>query len=437
MAGKNFHAATSFQYSKWIPQFFTTPYTDSDYDIFEDIWANTLVGSCIDILTEFVIGLGFRPVFKLRDDRQYTDPDAKLKELQKYNKYLDEMIKIDRKSKINIIENTADSFRNREVFGRSVLAFDPDGVRIPSALKPLHPRDLGRVFVRNSDWGLSSVYAFQKTELIKAEDMIYFCNMRNSPIRRSMWYGYSSIQRVVGQARSLREIYEFDGPEIAKSLWAGYGLIIVDNDGLTAAEKKTDLETIKQGLKPAAFNLINGKKDEINYIKMDTDPRIQELIEMARQYERAIIGNYGVPGPLLGREEESNMATLFGKIRLFLNGPVQSKRREISRDLATQWYTMLMRNIEPSVLDEVELSVEFEPIILEEWMDNIDALLKLRKLVPELPSEEILRLAGLEELKDKLTPDKPMSKEALDEITKVTENNDLKSKLESMTPMMK
>jgi hypothetical protein len=89
------------------------------------------------------------------------------------------------------------------------------------------------------------------------------------------------------------------------------------------------------------------------------------------------------------------------------------------------------------VLDEVELSVEFEPIILEEWMDNIDALLKLRKLVPELPSEEILRLAGLEELKDKLTPDKPMSKEALDEITKVTENNDLKSKLESMTPMMK
>ena len=51
--------------------------------------------------------------------------------------------------------------------------------------------------------------------------MVYFVNRPDSPKRRTMWYGYSDLQRVVGAARAWRRIIEFDMPEITTSAWAG------------------------------------------------------------------------------------------------------------------------------------------------------------------------------------------------------------------------
>lgn len=399
MRSKNFHAS-SYSSNGWIPQFFNSPYTDQDYDVFEDIWQNTIAGKCIDVLTQFVIGNGFRPVAKLK--RHIADKNQEKAQIQSYNPIIDELIAFDQKPKINLVENTRNSFRNMQVYGRSVLAFEQGQGRIPFALKPINPRDLSRVFVRQDDWSLSSVYAFQKTQLIKNDEMIYFVNMANSPIRRTLWYGYSSLQRVVGIARAIREIYEFDIIEIAKALWAGYGLITVDNSGLSENEKKADLEIIKSNLKAGAFNIISGKKDEINYQKFDTDPKVGELMAIVNQAEKAIIGNFGIPAPLLGREEEANMATLFGKIRLFINGIVEPLRRELARTLATQWYERNLAILHPQLLNEISIDVEFEPILIEGWVDQLDGLQKLKNLIPTLPDTELLKLAGLEELTDKL-----------------------------------
>lgn len=405
--------------SSFIPVIFQNPYNDNDYDIIEDAYLNTIAGKVIDEKVNFIVAGGIEPVFELRDpvgdDGKDLEPEQIQEALESYDGVKRELIKIDQRRTIDFNQRAKDAIRNMLVFGRSVLAFEPDGASIPSALKPIHPRDLGRVFVHQLDWSLSSVHAFLRRESIHEEEMIYFVNMQNSPARRGMWYGFSEMQRVISQARTLRKILEFDLPEIAESLWAGYGLLRVDNEGLSADEKKKDLQTIRDGFQPGMMQLVNGKKDEIEFMKFDTDPRLAELLEAADKLERDIIGNSGIPGPLVGREEEANMATLFGKIRLFGKGPVRSVREDTSKIIGKQWYEHNLTLIDPEASRNIRVSAQYKPVVVESWRDNIDVLIKIKQLFPGIPDLELLKLADLEELKDKLEPTEPLDPLALRE----------------------
>lgn len=423
----------------FIPVIFQNPYNDNDYDIIEDIHLNTLAGKVIDEKVNMIMGGGIKPVFELRepyDEKgKELDEEAKNIILDKYTKAQNELIKIDERNTINLNEKAKNAIRDMLVFGRSVLAFEPDGLTIPKALKPIHPRDLGRIFVHQLDWSLSSVRAFLRLDLIHAEEMIYFVNMQNSPARRGMWYGFSELQRVIGQSRALRKVQEFDIPEVAETLWAGYGLIRVDNEGLNSDEKKKDLQTIRDGMIVGGFNFINGKKDEIEFMKFDTDPRIAELLQVVDSYERDIIGNSGMPGAVFGREEESNMATLFGKMRWTINGPIRSVREDVSKIIGEQWYEHNLRLIDPETAEAVRVKAEFQPVVMESWQDIIESLNKLKQLVPGLPDSELLKLANLEELVDKIEVDKtpdPLGLKEQQNDMRNTENNDNLKRLVEM-----
>lgn len=396
---KNYHGAVALERSSFVPAYFNNQYNDNDYDVFEDQWANTVIGTAIDTKVEFTQGEGVKPKFELKD--KTITGDAKVNELKKYDKILESLIEIDDLPHVRLNDHLDDLQRNALVFGRGVLAFEPDWQNL-MALKPIHPRDLGRVFVHQLDWSLSSVHAYQKRELIKAEDMIYLVNFENSPRRRSMHYGFSDIQRVVGQSQALRRIMEFDVVEIVESLWAKRAMLTVDQEGMTENEKKSDLGIIRDGLKAGAFNVINAKKDEINFFPLDATPEIAGLMSITEKIEQMIIGNTKVPAPLLGREEEANMATLQGKIRLFIAGPIKQQRRWVEKCLVRQWYERNLQKIDRNILEKVRVTVEFEPIIIESWIDNIDALQKLKQVIPGLPDEEILKLAHLDELTDKI-----------------------------------
>ena len=347
---KNYHAATNsrdkLDFSTFLDYTFQNPYNDNDYDILEDLWTHTLVGKAIDLVTEFTIGEGIKPFAEPIDDT-ITDNAAKQKIIEKYHDQLLELKKIDMKPHIEIDEHIDDLVRNAMVFGRSVLAFEPNFKQI-LAIKPLHSRDLGRVFTHRLDWSISSIQAFGKLQNIEAQDMIYLVNMRNSPRRRSMHYGFSEAQRPAGFARALRKIQEVDMPETAEALWAKSVLFRVDQEGLAENEKLTDLKTLRTGTRAGAINFVNGKKDEFEMFSLDTEPKIQELGEIINKAERAIIGNFGIPGAVLGREEESNMATLLGKIRLFIAGPIHFRRRWLEKTLVRQWY-----NPNFQILDEI------------------------------------------------------------------------------------
>jgi len=396
---RNYHGATKLEQSTFVPTFFNNQYNDTDYDTFEDQWANTVGGTAIDTKVEFTIGEGVKPKFVLKD--KSIIGDAKKTALDKFDEHIEALVEIDEKPHIRLNDHVDDLQRNALVFGRSCLAFEPDWRNI-TALKPIHPRDLGRAFVHQLDWSLSSVHAFQKRELIKAEDMIYLVNFDNSPRRRSMHYGFSDMQRVSGQMQAMRRIMEFDVVEIVQSLWAKWALLTVDQEGMTEGEKKTDLGIIRDGLKAGAFNIINAKKDEINFFPLDASANTSDLMSIAEKMEQMIIGNYKVPAPLLGREEEANMATLLGKIRLFIAGPIKQQRRWLEKALKRQWYERNLQtlNLGDEIMNEVTLEVEFEPIIIESWVDNVDALQTLKAIVPGLPDEEIMKLAHLEDITD-------------------------------------
>lgn len=434
---KSFHASFnvkakhSQEFSQFFPVIFQNPYNDNDYDILEDLWTHTVAGLALDVRTKFAIGQGVKPVFELKD-KSIIDEKQKATALAEYDETLQALIDFDNKRTIQLNDKIDDLFRNAKAFGRSMFGFEAEEGDLPRALKPIHPRDMGRVFVHRLDWSLSSLRVFIRPDLVKADEMVYLVNMMNSPRRRSMWYGYSELQRVAGPALALRQILEFDVREIAEAAWASYGTLIVDNETLTQSEKIEDMNTIAAGLKPNAFNLLSGKKDDITYIPMDLQPKVAELGDLMNKLERIIIGNFNVPAALLGREEDQNRATLLGKIRMFLAGPVEDDRRWISQTLTRQWYERNMRLLYPEVLEHVEVHVEFEPIIIESWIDMVDSLGKLKVIFPGIPDDELLKLAHLEQIQGKIDPNAIPSMEQLQTMKNESNNDNLVNKLTTM-----
>jgi len=379
-------------------------YTDVDYEYFEDAWANTIAGAVIDRKMEFVIGGGIKPTFELINTKGLSEEQQR-KAISKFDDLQNELMQFDAKPNIAFKRNLYDAAVMAKVFGRCAISFEPEGAKLPDALFVVHPRDLGRVNM-TKDFQVSSVMAYNLSTKIMAEEMVYLVNKPNSPVRQTSWYGWSQLQRVIGGARALQRILVYDAPEIAQSMWANYGLAIVNTEGKSPADAQAQLTTIAEGMKAGAINFINGRPNlDVQWIPMDVEAKVGELVQLIDQYERMIIGNEGLPGPLMGREEESNMATLLGKIRLFVAGPVVADREWLSDTISKQWYERIIRVIEPEALKVIRVKAEFEPIITESWIDNVEALKQLRLTMPNIPDKIMLELAGLSQYKNDLAVD--------------------------------
>ena len=176
-------------------------YTDQELEQFEDVWGSSVCGATIDKLIEYTFGGGIQPVFELKDETGMDDEQKKT-ELKKYESELSELIEYDKR--MNFEKKLRDAITMTIVFGRCVMAFEGRG--LPRALKIIHPRDLGRVFINQKDWSLEKVITTFPSDEIEPEDMVYLVNRPDSPKRRTMWYGYSEVQRVVGAARACEEL---------------------------------------------------------------------------------------------------------------------------------------------------------------------------------------------------------------------------------------
>ena len=423
--------------SSYIPVWWHNAYNEEDLDTFEDMWAHTLAGQVIDTRILYAMGEGIRPTFKLLRPHKVGDEKAQQKELAKYDEYIDELILFDKRPKNDFFRNVFNASVQAKVFGRSALALEPGldenrKIQETTAVKPIHPRFLGRVYTHNDDWSLSSVQAFlKKKQLIYDEEMIYFVNRRDTPRFRTMWYGYSELQRVAGQSRALREITEVDIIEIVKGMFAGYGIILVDQHDLPDTEKEADLDSIIRNLKPGQFTALTKQGEKgTEFHQFDFKADITGIANIIDKCERMIIGNGQVPGPLLGRETESNMATMYGKIRMFMDGPVRVDRRWIAETVAHKWYERNLQYIAPEILEHVEVVPEFLNLPVNAWTETIDGLMKLRQMIPELPIEEIMRLAGLEHLAPKLEKD-GLTSETMRMVGKEAEDKALANKIQS------
>ena len=385
--------------SKMLNMYSNPPYTDQDMEFFEDAWGSSVCGATIDKLVEYTFGGGIKPTFELIDDNGMDD-DQKKTELKKYEDELNELVHYD--EKINFEKKLRDAITMTIVFGRCVIAFEGNG--LPQALKIIHPRDLGRVFLDQKTWGLEKVITTFPSDEIKPEEMIYCVNRPDSPRRRTMWYGYSEVQRVVGAARAWRRIVEYDMPEVTTSAWAGYGMFILKRMGRSKADAENDAATLLDSLSAGAFNAVTvDANDEIDFKTLDLQPKIKEMVDLASFYERIIIGNFAVPSALLGREEDQNRATLIGKIQFFLQGVVKSRRDWISELVSQQWYERNLRKMGMGdILEKVRVKAEFEPIVIESWYDLVDSVLRVKGIFPNMNDDQLLELLNLEEFKTEL-----------------------------------
>ena len=388
------------------------PYTPMDYIYFEDAWSWTLAGLAVDKKLDFVIGRGITPTIVLIDQGGMNEEQIQA-EAKKYEYIIDRLVEIDELPAVNAKQTFYDVARMAKVFGRSVVGFEygtQSNAGVPIALKIIHPRDLGRVQVNELDWSIESVINYMgltvgESNIIKAEDMIYLVNGPNNPMRRNLYYGHSEMQRVIGAARAYRRIIEYDVPEIVEAMWAGYGLFLVDPEGKQPADVQAELTTLLTNLSPGTFGAVSGKPNEkIQFIPLDLKPNIDGIVKLIDTFERLIIGNQTVPAALLGREEDSNYATLIGKIRLFIAGPIAQDREWLGNIIDRQWYNPLLKKLFPEEAKIIKIKTEFEPIITESWVDNIDALQKLSITVPQLPPEKLLELVGMDNYKNDLEP---------------------------------
>jgi len=385
-------------------QTFTNPtYTDTELEYFEDAWANSVAGTAMDKKMEFVMGRGVKPTFELKEDKGLT-PEQKDKALhtKELDEVLDELIQMDQKLGFN--QKLFDAAIMAKVFGRCVLTWEQDGTGIerPGALKVIHPRDTGRVFLNQETWELDQVTTFNPSASISPPEMIYLVNRPDSPIRKTQLFGFSELQRIIGAARAWRRIVEFDMPEITTAMWASYGMFLVKKMGRNSSDTDADLNALLNSLKPGAFNAVAVEAtDYIQFMTADLDPKVAELVSLADFYERVMIGNFQVPSALLGREEDQNRATLIGKIRFFIEGPVESDREWLGDMIGPQWYERNLKALgHEKILDEIRIKPEFEPIFVENWEDMIEGVIKLKGLFPGLPDEKLLEMLKLEEFEN-------------------------------------
>lgn len=387
-------------------------YTDEQLQYFEDVYGNTVAGQTIDVKGEFVIGGGIKPVFELIDD-QDMDDEQKKKELEQYDNFQLQLMQID--DNVNLNSKMRDSYVMAKTFGRCATVYEPSS-GIPSVLKIIHPRNIGVPKPNDKDWTIESVQLLAvsgtKNQTVQDSEMTYIVNKLDSPIRHTLGYGFSELQRPLGAARSLRRIIEFDSPEIVQSMWAPAYIILLKKLGRTDASARNEATAILNSLNAGQIAaLVVDAMDEVDIKTLDLKANVSDLTQLIDKFERIIISNSQVPAALLGSEEEPNRATLLGKIKSFIEGPVKADREWLGNILAKQWYERNLRFIEggPELLTKVRVKVEFESVIIEDWLDRVEGVQRLTTVLPNMSDKTKTDLLNVPEILDDLEemPDTP------------------------------
>jgi hypothetical protein len=451
-----------------FPKFFYSPLNALDMIVLQDIYMKTICGTIIDILVSFTKGKGIRPVLKLNSENEVEIKKIKPfklnekdtlgpkdpKVITKSNKdalgsqpeeskeelmarvlaeneiILDPIIAIDNsfsdpKQTDPLLDETFDEkiealIRNHWIFGRSMLTYEyfkertfkwngvpyPD---IPNVLKIPHTRDMGFVHIDQLTHKLKGVSLMFSTEIIESPDMLYLEHNTNSAIYNGKHYGYSKMERMIDDGRSLKKLKARDFPNVASIGYAGFSVI-----AFAADEKGTESENNQNTAfvnsmtvgSPNATTL----QDPVNGMhvhNINTDAKIKEMIEMAQYHAESAAKSAQVPTTLVSKEKDPNRDTLLGILRLFKENVIRLLQNTISKKIDAQWYMKNFRiiyNDNQDILDNFHIESEFIDIKLESWDDLVESVVKLNQL-QKLKAEANGKLLGLDNFESMIDPD--------------------------------
>lgn len=311
--------------------------------------------------------------------------------------------------------------RNHWIFGRDLMTMEADEDRpfewngkkwpnIRNIAKVQHPRDINFIEIQQKTFNILRVSLMFSTDMLERDDMIYLAHMENSPIYNGKGYGYSLMQRMLGDGRSLRKLKDRDFPNVASVGYAPFTVIATKRDekgtGQETAQGQTFVNTMVVG-QPNHVALKDPQNDLVVH-SIDMKPDIPGMIQMAHYHAEAAAKTAQVPTTLVAQEKDPNRDTLLGILRMFSEVEIPRKRLAITRAFTHQHYMVNFREFykdKPEVTKRFRVEAEFTDVKIDSWADIVPAFIELNKLF-RFKADPAGKLLGIENLESKIDPEK-------------------------------
>ncbi len=300
--------------------------------------SDSLVRGCINSLALWATKEGFDTV--IEPVQQGLTPEQ---EQQVINQYLGLKAHVDRiNQRVNLDHVLRAAIIKAKIWGKAgfEIEYDPKS-KEPSrliSLPLLSQYDL-RPHV-DEDWNLQGFWWRGQVDFYKPGDILYFVN---SAIE-SDYEGLSDIEPILDDLETRGKIRQEDLKEAATTLWAGVAIHSLDVDrlpaGLTQADVQAIIDEHVAALRPGK-HIATDNRWSITVV--DLKPDLQKLIEVKKELDQEIIGNFQVPKFILNRSEQVNRATSYSQLEAFVDGPISDIQRWIKRTIESQWYDQLAR----------------------------------------------------------------------------------------------
>lgn len=275
---------------------FKSPYDTVDLIRYHEVIRDDGIASAaIDFLIQFMLGDHFKTIIDVNAEFDTEEEAADALEfytnspqIRAYKRKIDQ-INREVKFQIHMFSLLVQCF----AFGRAcglIEKSDIDGM--PIAIKVLPSMHLGQVYVHRKTWEIIAVEHMDfkfPASIIKAEDMMYFCNRNHNISPGTFQYGYSLIERIADLSELNRITNQRNLKEINFRLWAAFLLI-----KLPGSFNKEIMTKLANDIAKGAGNSIvtnQAATVEVHQLGHDMD----KLLEQRDKNYREIIRQLQVP----------------------------------------------------------------------------------------------------------------------------------------------
>ena len=299
---------------------------------------DSLVRGCINALALWATKEGFdtviEPIEQNLTPQQEQQVIRKYADLKAYVDAANQRVDLDHVLRAAVIK--------AKIWGKAgfEIEFDPN-TKGPSRLVSLPMLSLFDLRPHvDEDWKLQGYWWRGQIDFYKPNEILYFVNNA----LESDYEGLSDIEPILDDLETRGKIRQEDLKEAATTLWAGVAIHSLDVDrlppGLTQEEVQALIDEHVASLRPGK-HIATDNRWSIQVV--DLKPDLQKLIEVKKELDAEVIGNFQVPKFILNRTEQVNRATSYSQLEAFVDGPISDIQRWIKRTVESQWYDQLTR----------------------------------------------------------------------------------------------
>jgi hypothetical protein len=340
---------------------FKSPYDTVDLIRYHEVLRDDGIASAaIDFLIQFMLGDHFKTIIDVNSefDTEEEAADA-LKfftdnpQIRSYKRKVDQ-INREVKFQIHMFSLLVQCF----AFGRAcglIERSDIDGM--PIAIKVLPSMHLGQVYVHRKTWEIMAVEHLDfkfPASIIKADDMMYFCNRNHNISPGTFQYGYSLLERVVDLSELNRITNQRNLKEINFRLWAAFLLIKLPG----SFNKEIMTKLANDIAKGAGNSIVTNQAATVEVHQLGHD--MEKLLEQRDKNYREIVRQLQVP-IILFDPDILNRATSQELMEAWTISVLKIYRSWFKDIVQDQWINPILKNL-----------IETERKVAREQTDSIE-----------------------------------------------------------------